>query len=161
MNILSSRARGNLLLVLLIIVLGLISNLKGSYGRGYSSKYAVPFSKWRVTIINNMSQLGTQLFVHCKSKENDLEEHVVEVGGQYSWSFKENILHSTLYWCKFAKQGGFQAEFQVYWPEASHWLSDRCDYSNCIWAVTDQGFSLKNIPQNTFEFQHPWELHGN
>ena len=67
-----------------------------------------------------------------------------------------NFWRTTLFWCNFNSLNGY-ASFEVFWPENSNWLSERCDFKNCIWAAFDDGFYLKNIPSNKFELIHPWK----
>ena len=40
---------------------------------------------------------ASTLTVHCKSKNDDLGEHVLRTGENYSWNFKENFWRSTLF----------------------------------------------------------------
>lgn len=118
-----------------------------------SSKYALPGSRWSVTIYNFQSH-GT-MSVHCKSKDDDLGKHWLDTDQKYDWQFRENFWRRTLYWCNFRSYHGY-ASFEVFWPEKKDWLSYRCNYETCIWAAKDDGFYLKNIPENKFELVHPW-----
>ena len=66
------------------------------------------------------------LLAHCKSKSDDLGEHVIKPGGKYYWMFSENLWQTTLFWCNFSSKHG-HASGEVFWPEKSNSLSDRCD----------------------------------
>ncbi|CAI0394808.1 unnamed protein product [Linum tenue] len=55
-----------------------------------------------VTITNHLTQ--KVLIVHCRSKDNDLGAHAVDVGATIHWSFGPNLFGGTLFWCKLAVQ---------------------------------------------------------
>ncbi|XP_043720883.1 S-protein homolog 29-like [Telopea speciosissima] len=77
-----------LLPVLLVIALMALSSMP----------YTVD-AKLHVYIINELGLLD--LDIHCKSKNDDLGEHKLYSGQEYTWSFNENIFGGTLYWCNF------------------------------------------------------------
>ncbi|XP_023514498.1 S-protein homolog 74-like [Cucurbita pepo subsp. pepo] len=114
------------------------------------------------------------LVIHCKSKDNDLGKHVINAGGNYNWSFKENLLQTTLFWCNFSSKHGqatgdvfwpeqqswlidHQATGDVFWPEQQSWLTDQCVDHNCIWTAGDQGISLHYNPTNTNNLMYHWK----
>lgn len=139
----------NLLLVIsLVIVLGLSSCVKPSYG---GSKYTFPFSKWRVTIINNQScsfivSRKTMIWTCTSSK---LEGNILGVSEKiYGIAlFIGVILVIVRVFMLSLKCIGMRnflgSEIDVIIPTA-------------FWAATYEGFSLKNIPQDTFEPLHQW-----
>ncbi|CAI0394852.1 unnamed protein product [Linum tenue] len=50
------------------------------------------------------------LIVHCRSKDDDLGAHGLEIDAGFSWSFQAMV--STLFWCNLAvedKRVSFQA----------------------------------------------------
>lgn len=111
-------------------------------------------SKWEVVIYNY--QTNSSLWIHCKSKDDDLNEHKLEMKGKYSWNFKENFWQTTLFWCNFSSWNG-HASFEVFWPEKREWLSARCAYYSCRWVATNDGFFLVNIPDRKLELLHHWK----
>ncbi|XP_022152463.1 S-protein homolog 1-like [Momordica charantia] len=117
-----------------------------------------PMPTWTVDIVNELSN-GQELFVHCKSKDDDLGEHNLDSGAQYGFTFKDNVWQTTLFWCYLRKPDNSHAAFDVYWYDISkgHWLYTRCDYKNCIWIAKADGIYIKNIPSNQDELVHPWE----
>lgn len=139
--------------MLLLLLFGLESNIFINKCFAGSKKQGVG-SKWQVTIYNY--QKNATLLAHCKSKEDDLGEHMINIKGQYYWTFKENFWQTTLFWCSFSSLNG-HASFEVFWPEKQEWLEYRCNYENCKWVATNDGFFLANIPDRKFEFLHPWE----
>lgn len=110
-----------------------------------------------VHVVNGLSG-HRMLFVHCKSKDDDIGEHNLAVGTEISWSFKINFFATTLFWC-YTRTDHQHATFNVFWAHA--WLEDRCDRKTCIWTAKDDGFYLKNIPLNRDELIHKWEPDGN
>ncbi|GLT62134.1 hypothetical protein SLA2020_347930 [Shorea laevis] len=71
-----------------------------------------PPRKWHVHVVNGLSR--SQLFLHCKSKDNDLDMHHLEVGDDFSWSFRENVFETTLYWCYMRKDDKTHATLDVF-----------------------------------------------
>ncbi|KAF7818495.1 putative glutathione S-transferase [Senna tora] len=54
--------------------------------------------KWHVYVVNGLSN-NQNLVVRCKSKDDDLGIHNLYVGSNFTWSFKTDFFHSTLFWC--------------------------------------------------------------
>lgn len=131
-----------------IILLALESNM-------FKSCFAArPLSPWEVAILNNMKD--STLIVHCKSKDDNLGEHVVNVGGKYYWMFKENLWQTTLFWCNFSSKYG-KTSGEVFWPEKRSWLSNRCDHNTCIWAAQESGIYLRLGSFDYFQLIYPWK----
>ncbi|XP_057428962.1 S-protein homolog 5-like [Lotus japonicus] len=78
---------------------------------------------WRKTvrIINDLGDDSTQLYVHCRSKDDDIGEHYLTNGQFIEWSFNVNIWRTTLFWCNFAWNSE-QQSFDIY---------TRKDYNTC------------------------------
>ncbi|KAE9613635.1 putative plant self-incompatibility S1 [Lupinus albus] len=55
----------------------------------------------QVTTVSVMNELGNDftLFLHCKSKDDDLGVHAVANGQAQTWSFRLNVIGTTLFWC--------------------------------------------------------------
>ncbi|CAN0924482.1 S-protein homolog 74 [Linum grandiflorum] len=52
--------------------------------------------------------------VHCQSKDNDLGVHNVPVKHEFAWSFKRNLVGTTLFWCYLAAPNNRHASFDVF-----------------------------------------------
>lgn len=145
--------RGLSVFFLLVLALAMGS----SSSEEETMKIGFPLRKWHVHVYNGMG-VG-QLFLHCKSEDNDLGRQNLEVGQDLSWSFKENFLGTTLYWCYMLKDDKSHATFDVFWMEKDNkWLSYRCNWNNCIWIAKDDGIYLRVIPENREDFVHKWEI---
>ncbi|WOH16203.1 hypothetical protein DCAR_0935752 [Daucus carota subsp. sativus] len=59
------------------------------------------FPKLHVTITNTLPGPDPPLILHCKSKDNDLGIHTVLLNQSYDWSFRMNLIGSTLFSCDF------------------------------------------------------------
>ena len=120
------------------------------------SKAMRPLSEWTVGIVNELGQ-NQVLFVHCKSKDDDLGDHNITSGQTYKWQFKENMTSTTLFWCTLRTPTNQHASFEVFWREKSEWLASHCNFQSCLWYARDNGIYLLNIPQSTFDLIHNWE----
>ncbi|XP_024029586.1 S-protein homolog 4-like [Morus notabilis] len=65
--------------------------------------------KTHVHMTNDLGT-GTDLTVHCKSKDDDLGIHVVAPNGSYGFRFAPNIFGGTLFFCRME------------WPGNSHYF---------------------------------------
>ncbi|XP_022143641.1 S-protein homolog 1-like [Momordica charantia] len=114
-------------------------------------------NKWRVDIVNGLSS-GQTLFIHCKSKDDDLGIHNLAVGAKFGWNFRDNLWGTTLFWCYMRKPDNANASFEVYWDDKSkeQWLYNFCNWEDCIWTAKDDGIYIKNILGNKDELAHKW-----
>lgn len=121
------------------------------------TSFAAPFQHWTVQISNDMQSKQT-LFLHCKSKDNDLGQQNLGFEQTFSWKFRENLWQTTLYWCYMHKKEQNHIALEVFWPESESksWLSHRCEGEGCFWSVRDDGIYVKNNPENKFEFHAKW-----
>lgn len=88
--------------------------------------------KTRVTITNNLE--GSNFTIHCKSKDDDMGTHVIAPQENYSWEFKVNFWHTTLFFCGVSWRDG-SLVYDFY--KASRDLN-RCLYY-CNWYVKRDG----------------------
>lgn len=111
--------------------------------------------KWHIHVVNGLSKVT--LFVHCKSKDDDLGVHnLVTRGDEFQWTFQVNFWATTLYWC-YLKKPNADVSFESFWVEQTHmWLQYRCTDKNCIWTAKDDGIYLRNNPDGVDERIHEW-----
>ncbi|KAF3436028.1 hypothetical protein FNV43_RR23120 [Rhamnella rubrinervis] len=124
-----------------------------------SVKIGLPLSRWHIHMINGLS--GNQVWtVHCRSKNDDLGEHNITVGAEFTWTFKQNYWGTTLFWCNTRVANHQQhADFQAFWS-GSKLLEKSCKKKtsrNCFWTAKDDGIYLKNIPAKKDDLMHKWE----
>ncbi|KAJ6857766.1 hypothetical protein NC651_039250 [Populus alba x Populus x berolinensis] len=108
---------------------------------------------WKPTRLNINNDLGPglDLTIHCKSKNNDLGQHVVPFGGEYTIDLCSNFWRSTLFFCGVSWSGKFHW-FDVY--DASR-DSSRC--GNCKWTIHATGPCMDYYNYYTKEFVcYPW-----
>ncbi|KAL1360431.1 hypothetical protein AAHE18_04G176500 [Arachis hypogaea] len=93
--------------------------------------------------ITNRLHGKLKLFLHCKSKDNDLGKHLLRHDDTYRFSFKPNfslkffIKPTTLFFCKFR------------WKGACHWFDiydDKRDGKliTLYWNITQKGPCVKS-----------------
>ncbi|QCD85985.1 Plant self-incompatibility S1 [Vigna unguiculata] len=84
-------------------------------------------------IVNKLGH-GTPLTLHCKSKNDDLQVHVIQYDQSFRWKFRPNFWGTTLFYCYFWWSGG-RGAYDIYKDRRDH---DRCTH-NCDWYVTKEG----------------------
>ncbi|CAI0418538.1 unnamed protein product [Linum tenue] len=106
----------------------------------------------RVTVIN-MLTAKSDLTIHCKSKDDDLGEHVLPYQQSFAWNFRPNFWQTTLFFCSFAWQGsGDSHSFDIY--------VQRRDQSRCVdcrWAITENGPCLYKWRSSDYDVCYPFK----
>ncbi|KAK4834159.1 hypothetical protein QYF36_017937 [Acer negundo] len=69
-------------------------------------------SKTTIVIKNNFHSNANSLYVHCRSKDDDIGEHWLTVGQTIVWSFHENAWSTTLFHC-YAQWGNQKKYFNA------------------------------------------------
>ncbi|KAK7251267.1 hypothetical protein RIF29_34310 [Crotalaria pallida] len=72
--------------------------------------------------------------IHCKSKDNDLGEHVLPVYSKYEFSFKPNIFGTTLFFCGITWRDA-SIEYEIYSYKRDH--AYRCA-TECNWLIKEE-----------------------
>ncbi|ESR33732.1 hypothetical protein CICLE_v10006408mg [Citrus x clementina] len=96
-------------------------------GMSLKSNACILFNKTYVQITNKL-ETGEDLTLHCKSKDDDLGEHVLHKDESYNFSFCRNVFGETLYFCSFEWSGKVH-RFDIF--DESR---DGCDH--CNWRIT-------------------------
>ncbi|KAJ4899298.1 Plant self-incompatibility protein S1 family [Raphanus sativus] len=110
-------------------------------------------SEWQVMVVNGLTTSET-LFIHCKSKEDDLGEHNLRLGDRFSWNFGENMLHTTLFWCYLSKDDSHM-NVKVFWDDVI--LFHRCGWKKCVWTAKTDGLYLWNFANGEDLLLENWE----
>ncbi|QCD85986.1 Plant self-incompatibility S1 [Vigna unguiculata] len=87
-----------------------------------------------MVIVNNLGGDNLPLTVHCKSKNDDLQAHVIDYKRSFRWHFRPNFWGTTLFFCHFSWSGG-EGTYDIYKTKRD---SRRCT-RHCDWYVTQQG----------------------
>lgn len=114
--------------------------------------------KWTVVVRNELST--EDLYIHCRSEDDDLGSRVLFPGEEWDWSFRQNFFDTTRFWCIMRKKNG-HVKIDVFWKDRSdeEEFYYRCNEEKCIWIAKDRGIYLKNIPENKDERRYVWD-HG-
>ncbi|OMP10648.1 Plant self-incompatibility S1 [Corchorus olitorius] len=134
-------------LLILFLVLGPNQHVEAE---GFPSE----FKTWHVYVVNELSN-NKSLFLHCKSKDDDLGIQNLSPGANFTWSFQRNMLRTTLFWCYMSKEGNAHAALKVFWQDVL--LFHKCLWKSCIWSAKDDGIYLKDFVKNYDEFRLQWE----
>ncbi|KAL6994673.1 hypothetical protein U1Q18_047411, partial [Sarracenia purpurea var. burkii] len=105
---------------------------------GAHAAFHIHFTPVTIHIIDRVPNNPTTLTVHCQSKDNDIGTHVLSTGQEFAWTFKPDILGTTLYFCHFY-WGSKDTSFDVY--NRKH-IDPECQklggFRDCYWeARTD------------------------
>ncbi|XVE78044.1 hypothetical protein DITRI_Ditri13aG0112600 [Diplodiscus trichospermus] len=112
------------------------------------------FTRWNVYVVNGLNN-STTLFLHCKSKDDDLGIQNLSPGTNFTWSFQQNLFRRTLFWCYMSKDNNAHAAFKVFWQDVL--LFHKCSWKNCIWIAKDDGIYMKDLSRNSDELRWHWK----
>ncbi|PON88819.1 Self-incompatibility protein [Trema orientale] len=100
------------------------------------------------------NDLGSEilLHVHCKSADDDLGDHDLKNLENFEWSFRNNWLGTTLFWCRM-KWDNVEGAFDVYTFERDFTL---CGYK-CWWSIRQDGAYFYHEFENVWEKRYVWE----
>ncbi|CAN4122883.1 unnamed protein product [Withania somnifera] len=98
--------------------------------------------QYHVEILDDLPPDSPQLKIHCASKEDELGEHFLSSGKDFTWSFCEQFFNRTLYFCHFW-WGTKETAFEVF-NDIDNCIHDGPDIGSnkCVWVVKQDGFYL-------------------
>lgn len=141
-----TKPRSNLVTVLWLL---LVAGILVIQGEGQVMK--------RIVRVQNDLGDGINLTVHCRSADDDLGEHVLGKGQYTQWSFENNWLGTTLFWCSM-KWDNVQGSFEVYSYQRDFLL---CGFK-CWWSIKQDGayfFSeFKGVWERRYVWQKKWDI---
>ncbi|KAJ0980073.1 hypothetical protein J5N97_015547 [Dioscorea zingiberensis] len=108
-----------------------------------SDACTVEAGRTSVHILNRLGE-GKNLSVHCKSKDDDLQQQTVAEGQELVWAFNPNIWGTTLFFCDLNPTLNFAFDAYDYKRDQV-----RCA-SQCHWLVAAEGMYALN------EAAHLW-----
>ena len=100
------------------------------------------FSKVHVKITNDLG-LGLVLNLHCKSRDDDLGTHVLLVHGLFQFSFRPNVIWTTIFASNFRWKSGYQV------LDINNHNRDSC--TNCTWNILPKGPCKYNFDANAYD----------
>ncbi|MCD7469538.1 hypothetical protein HAX54_008642 [Datura stramonium] len=111
--------------------------------------------------INGLPKNTPVLKVHCQSKDDDVGVRTLKVGEKFDFSFHQNFLGNTHFYCKF-EWGSKSNTFDVFYKQKSpcRFKLFKADIY-CTWLMRDSGifFARSKNPNpspSDFRFVYPW-----
>ncbi|KAL7081533.1 hypothetical protein ACP275_14G045700 [Erythranthe tilingii] len=107
-----------------------------------------------IHIYNQLPSGFSPLLVHSASKDDDLGNHTLYPGQDFSWSFKSNIFSRTLYFCRFT-MGPRTVAFDVFNAD-----NEEITYNTYNYVAQADGIYSNVDPDNPFNnlvLVQPWQ----
>ncbi|KAF7819502.1 S-protein-like protein 5-like [Senna tora] len=140
-------------MVLVSLILGtmMVENLDSG-----EASFIIP-KKVTVQIINNLNP-PQDLTLHCKSKTDDVGEHTIKVGEDFSFRFRPNIFAVvTLYFCNFRWPSDISYHyFDIYVQERDEF---KCENQVCSWKISKGGACKYDPDMQAYTKCFPWNHH--
>lgn len=111
------------------------------------------FEKYFVNIINGFND--ATIGAHCRSKNDDLGNKFIPVGGEFEWSFRNNFFGTTLFFCHIWWKEG-HITYRAYWHD-DKFERTLCGDGHCRWKADPQGISSYNVDGGFYQLQFKWE----
>lgn len=109
-------------------------------------------SKVHLRITNELGISGGDLLLHCKSKQDDLGQHILPFEGFFEFHFRPDIMMDTQYYCYFQWQHGAYHWFDIYMTFRDE---NRCD-KQCWWIIKPDGPCLIDRQTGAYDLCAPW-----
>ena len=94
---------------------------------------------------------GTNLIIHCQSKDDNLGVHVLSNDEAFEWSFRPNFWSTTtLFFCKVQWEEKVMS-FDSYREDNDFYLRE-----HLFWDINSRGACLLNIDKGNYEFCFEW-----
>lgn len=116
----------------------------------------VLFRKYHIRIIDDLPDQPPELFVHCKSKNNDLGVKSLRPRGMYTIAFYVNFWKNTLFFCRL-KWGENKTSFDAFRTRRDGY---RCQKHGCIWSIRPDGFYFSKDWKN-WRLEYKWSKNSN
>ncbi|KAL3634187.1 hypothetical protein CASFOL_021241 [Castilleja foliolosa] len=101
---------------------------------------------------SNLPKNTPPLKFSCKSKDDNLGYHVLNIHQSYHFSFCENVLRTTLFFCNF-QWGTKHRTFDVFNTKK---VEKSCDRGMCWWVAYQDGFYFKNVIDGSLVKVNSW-----
>ncbi|KAK6129401.1 hypothetical protein DH2020_036853 [Rehmannia glutinosa] len=113
----------------LFVIFSLLLTITPSQAKDLLFDYTI------VTVKNDIQ--GENITIHCYFSENDLGDHQLSYGSNFTWHFDVNFWHSTKFYCDFKTNHG-SGNYGVY----TSTLKVRCNVL-CVWLIRVNGPCLQ------------------
>ncbi|XP_057451209.1 S-protein homolog 29-like [Lotus japonicus] len=113
-----------------------------------------PWHKTHVSVVNNLGD-GVNLFIHCRSKNDDLGPYILPNGNHFRWSFKLNFLLTTLFWCNIRWVSGSTTlvkSFDIYYAKRDN---QQC-IAKCYRSIQPDGVYFYDEFKNIWWKEYAW-----
>ncbi|CAJ1949824.1 unnamed protein product [Sphenostylis stenocarpa] len=108
--------------------------------------------KRTVRVTNDLTN-GIVLLLRCRSRDNDLGIHALGSGEYQEWTFRDNLAHTTLFWCAM-RASNVQLSFEIY-----SYKTDNLDCdTECYRSFRNDGAYFYIQDQKKWEKRQSWNI---
>ncbi|KAG2671053.1 hypothetical protein I3760_14G114700 [Carya illinoinensis] len=105
--------------------------------------------------ISNELDLGIDLQLHCKSRDDDLGEHLLHYNDSYyEFSFRPTYFGSTLFYCSFSWNTDGCAK--KYWFDIYDYHREETSCTECYWKARLIDICMLNHDDNQYDICYSW-----
>uniref|UniRef100_A0A516IJJ9 S-protein homolog n=1 Tax=Turnera subulata TaxID=218843 RepID=A0A516IJJ9_9ROSI len=115
-----------------------------------------PFgNRYRVHVINGFSSNDQPMFIHCWSRNDDLGNHTLYIGGDFNFGFRLRIIPPpTHFYCDFKRGADHLTEVTVFDEDEVLGLCN--DTHKCYWRGQDDGLFFSN-DNSSYSKRYLWD----
>ncbi len=115
------------------------------------------------THVHLINQIGSDLNVHCWSKDDDLGQHTIPSGQEYQWRFNRlfvNDIHMrTRFHCSVSWAEAYDYQLLAYESFRDHYsCGGNPDGRNhdCLWLFAPEGIYFYDYQSSIWSLRYPW-----
>ncbi|KAL3627740.1 hypothetical protein CASFOL_029103 [Castilleja foliolosa] len=133
----------------LLIIIVILLNILQTLGRGCTLKQ----NRIYIHVVNNLPSNSQQLKLRCQSADDDLGYHTLSINQEFEWSFCENVVGSTLFFCHLY-WGSKQRVFDVFRSN----MFVRSRHTQYYWVAKSDGiYSSHSKVESTYKKMIDWK----
>lgn len=139
--------QGGAIIVVLMLLLLLVH--AGDASAGLERKLISIWPKTSVRVYNNLGR-NINLYLHCKSRDDDLGTHLLKNGDVFVMRFRPSYWKKTVFTCDMQWNNNVNGTFDLYDDDRD---KDRC--SQCVWRVRKDGVR-GYVADDRVEVEYVW-----
>ncbi|KAK9149143.1 hypothetical protein Scep_007900 [Stephania cephalantha] len=113
--------------------------------------------KKHVHVVNNIKSASNRIYVHCKSRDNDLGDQYLPLNKEFQWSFRDNIMGTTLFFCTINWKNVHDKRRYGLVYDSYVALKTKCD-TDCIWSARSDGVYFYEEDSKSYVFKYYWNV---
>lgn len=111
----------------------------------------------KVTVqIFNLIGYDNEMFIDCRSLDDDLGQHTLLYGESMEWKFNPNFSKTTLFYCNAKWKADDVVTMQVHFDAYDYMRDNYGCRSDCRWLFSINGVYAYDLKHDSWDFMFSW-----